>query len=65
MTDPTYNKEEIAKKPEWYLAWVLSEIMNGSAPIGWGRYIGAAQCLLGSVKHDGRLREILNGACHD
>lgn len=44
--DPTYVKEEIAKNPEWQLAFDLSEIHNDAAPIGWGRYIGMAQCLL-------------------
>ena len=46
MLDPTYVKEEIKKRPEWELAFSLSEIMNDNAPIGWGKYIYVAKCLL-------------------
>lgn len=46
MADPTYNKEEIAANPVWELAFSLSEIENDIAPIGWGRYISTASCLL-------------------
>ena len=46
MSDPTYVKEEIAKNPVWQLAFDLSEIENDGAPIGWGRYIWKAECLL-------------------
>lgn len=46
MNDPTYNREEIAKNPEWDLAFVLSEIENDRAPMGWSKYIGTAKCLL-------------------
>lgn len=46
MTDLTYVKEEIESREDWRVAWVLSEILNDAAPIGWSRYIGAAQCLL-------------------
>lgn len=44
--DPTYIKDEIEANQEWHVAWVLSEILNDNAPIGWSRYIGTAQCLL-------------------
>jgi hypothetical protein len=47
-TDPTYVKDEISGKPEWELAFTLSEIMNDNAPIGWGKYVGPAKCLLDS-----------------
>lgn len=46
MNDPTYNRDEIKKNPEWDLAFVLSEIQNDDAPLGWSRYLGMAQCLL-------------------
>ena len=48
MADPTYRREEIDRNPAWRLAFVLSEIMNDGAPIGWGKYILAAECLLAS-----------------
>lgn len=46
MADPTYDKEKILANPEWHIAWILSEIRNDSAPIGWGRYLYEAQELL-------------------
>jgi hypothetical protein len=46
MPDPTYVREEIEAKPEWALAFSLSEIMNDDAPLGWSRYIFPARCLL-------------------
>lgn len=44
--DPTYVKAEIDANPVWELAFALSEIENDNAPIGWGRYISTASCLL-------------------
>lgn len=44
--DPTYEKDKIAADPAWQLAFDLSEIQNDGAPIGWGRYIFTAECLL-------------------
>jgi hypothetical protein len=46
MLDPTYDKTAIEANPEWELAFVLSEIENDNAPLGWSRYIGTANCLL-------------------
>lgn len=46
MSDPTYEREKIEANPEWDVAFTLSEIFNDSAPLGWGKYIGRAQCLL-------------------
>lgn len=50
MSDPTYDREQIDANPEWELAFVLSEIMNDGAPMGWGRYISVAKCLLASYE---------------
>jgi len=44
--DPTYNKEIIHARQDYQLAFVLSEIMNDNAPIGWSKYIWIAECLL-------------------
>lgn len=44
--DPTYNTAEIEANLEWQLAFVLSEIQNDNAPIGWSKYISTARCLL-------------------
>ena len=46
MSDPTYNKVLIDSKPEWELAFTLSELHNDSAPTGWGNYIYIAEKLL-------------------
>lgn len=48
MRDPTYRKEEIEANPIWYLAWVLSEIQNDNAPLGWSKYIPLAESLSNS-----------------
>ena len=44
--DPTYIREEIRKNPTWDLAFVISEIVNDNAPLGWSKYIFQAECLL-------------------
>jgi hypothetical protein len=46
MSDPTYDKKIIKRNPIWELAFSLSEIMNDNAPLGWGKYIFTAECLL-------------------
>jgi hypothetical protein len=44
--DPTYVQEDIKANPVWELAYTLSEIDNDNSPIGWGKYISMAGCLL-------------------
>jgi len=44
--DPTYAKEEIEAKPEWELAFAISEIQNDRAPLGWSNYVSLAKSLL-------------------
>lgn len=41
--DPTYDRQEIDAKPEWKIAFILSEIWNDNAPIGWAKFIPAAE----------------------
>lgn len=43
--DPTYEKEKIDADPDWELAFMISEIHNDNAPLGWSRYIPLAQSL--------------------
>lgn len=45
MADPTYVMEEIDKKPTWKIAFLISEVLNDFAPIGWGEYIYLAEVL--------------------
>lgn len=45
MSDPTYARERIDANPIWRAAFILSEFLNDNAPIGWGRYISAAEAL--------------------
>lgn len=46
IKDPTYIKEVIDSKPEWKLAFELSEVDNDNAPLGWFDYIHLAHHLL-------------------
>ena len=46
MLDPTYNKELIDVNPIWKLAFLISEIENDNAPIGWRNYIFLAENLI-------------------
>lgn len=46
IQDPTYIKLEIEAKPNWKLAFELSEIDNDNAPIGWFNYIHLANHLI-------------------
>jgi len=46
FNDPTYVKKEIEANPIWDLAFVLSEIENDNAPLGWSCYIPLAKQLL-------------------
>ena len=57
--DPTYNKIEIEAKIEWHVAWVLSEIENDSAPVGWSRFLGKATCLLAAFDMTPKARKAL------
>lgn len=43
--DPTYVRAEIEANPDWALAFLMSEIDNDGAPIGWGKYISLATSL--------------------
>ena len=44
--DPTYVKKEIDANPIWALAFLISEIENHNAPIGWSKYIFLSASLL-------------------
>ena len=44
--DPTYVRSEIDANPVWALAFLMSELENDNAPLGWGRYISLASGLL-------------------
>lgn len=46
MIDPTYDTDEIKKNKVWYLAYVLAQIKDDNAPIGWSRWITTAECLM-------------------
>jgi len=45
MNDPTYDRMEIDGDPTWKLAFVLSELDNDNAPLGWGEYISVARAI--------------------
>lgn len=44
--DPTYDKELIRHNGEWGIAFIISEMVNDNAPIGWSRYIPLAKEVL-------------------
>jgi hypothetical protein len=46
MMDPTYNKELIESTLLWHIAFILSEMSNDDAPIGWSKYIPTAKVIL-------------------
>ena len=46
MSDPTYDRGIIDANPIWKLAFVLSELGNDSAPLGWGGYVPVARSIL-------------------
>lgn len=46
MGDPTYIKEQIDNNSTWKLAFKFSEMVNDTAPIGWGKYIYIADYVL-------------------
>ena len=41
--DPTYEKHKINANFVWQVAFLLSELFNDAAPIGWSNYIPAAE----------------------
>jgi len=61
MNDPTYVRADIQANPIWNLAWALSEIMNDDAPIGWGKYIFVAECLLKRYEIKENALQLKNG----
>ena len=46
MNDLTYDRKIIDLNPVWKLAFIISEIENDNAPIGWGQYISLAGNLI-------------------
>lgn len=50
MIDPTYDTNEIKKNEAWHVAWVLAQIKDDDAPIGWAKWIPTAECLLATFK---------------
>ena len=46
MNDPTYDKEVIDANPVWELAFMISEMTNDNAPIGWSDNIMLAGMLI-------------------
>ncbi len=44
--DPTYDKEQIRRNGVWGIAFIISEMVNDGAPMGWSRYIPLAKEML-------------------
>ena len=45
INDPTYVMDEITANPEWKLAFLISEVLNDHAPLGWSKYIHTAKVI--------------------
>lgn len=57
MKDPTYEKDKIESNGVWHIAFIMSEMLNDNAPIGWSKYIQAAEKAMKNameVKQGGR-----------
>lgn len=46
INSPTYDSKEIDENPIWELAFIISEILNDNAPLGWGQYIPLAESII-------------------
>ncbi len=46
MRDPTYDAKEIDANHEWKLAWMIAQIIDDNAPIGWSKHCPLAKGLL-------------------
>jgi hypothetical protein len=43
---PTHDKKLIEANGAWHIAWILCQTIDDDAPMGWGKYIPAAQKLI-------------------
>ena len=43
MNDPTYDKKVIEQNGVWHIAFIISEMVNDMAPIGWSKYAPEAE----------------------
>ena len=43
LPDPTYNQEDLKFNGVWHIAFIISEMVNDNAPIGWSKYIPLAE----------------------
>lgn len=43
MPDPTYDQEKLNCNGVWHIAFIISEMVNDGAPIGWSKYIPIAE----------------------
>lgn len=48
--DPTYDELEIEANWVWRIAFLLSELYNDNAPLGWSKYIPAAEKAIDTAK---------------
>lgn len=54
--DPTYDRDQIRMNGTWGIAFIISEMVNDGAPIGWGRYIPLAEEVLKKAQAEERKR---------
>lgn len=54
MADPTYEKNRIEGDGTWHIAYILSELVNDNAPIGWGKFIPIAENAVANARKQER-----------
>lgn len=50
MSDPTYDPEVLRTNGVWQIAFVISEMVNDAAPVGWSRFIPLANQVLADAQ---------------
>ena len=53
MSDPTYDRKAINRKTTWKIAYLISEMTNDDAPVGWGRFIPVAEVIVAMIEREG------------
>lgn len=50
MSDPTYNRDIIRSNGVWEIAYIISQMLDDNAPIGWSKYIPLAEEVVNKAK---------------
>lgn len=66
MTKPPMmpRKEQLERNGVWHIAFILSEMVNDNAPIGWDRYIPDAERIIQEARKRDAEHCLSKGAPH-